>query len=106
MVSCMTPIRKGGGMTLVLGRGGGALGLGLVGLGRERADAFVRAARPGLGLRDRRPLGRRGGLLNLVVERREDVLDLLVDDRLEHALAHPTGPAMRTSASQSIFVPP
>src|SRR4051812_34072776 len=59
MVSCMTPIRKGGEMALALGRGDGALGL-----------------------------LRRRGLLHLLFEGRQDVLNLLVDDRLEDALPH------------------
>src|SRR3954471_519947 len=57
MVSCMTPIRKGGGNRLVLGRSGRPLGLGLVRLGGQRADALVRAARAGVRLGIRRALG-------------------------------------------------
>src|SRR3954464_5225269 len=72
MVSCITPMRKGTAncrsLTLVFRRG-------LVRLRRNRADAGLGAA-----VCD--------GGLNLRVERLHDLLHLLVDDRLQHALPH------------------
>src|SRR5690349_21939076 len=79
IVSCITPTRNGtatkGRLALVFRRGRGALGVPLVRLGRERADALLGAA-----ARDR--------VLHLAVERGEHVRDLLVHDRLQHALSH------------------
>src|SRR3954452_10840276 len=88
MVSCITPMRNGC-----------AIGGLLVRLGLERARALLGAARP----RRRLRVGRRGSrravvlrslgmrcdrALHLALERREDVRDLLVHDRLQHPLAH------------------
>src|SRR5215211_6715348 len=60
MVSCITPIRNGGGIdgSLILGRGGRALGLRLVRLRREWVHALVGAAGAGVGLRLRIAVGR------------------------------------------------
>ena len=83
IVSCITPMRNG---TARVARLVELVGPspGVVRLGRERADPVLGAAAC-----DR--------VLHLRVERREHVRDLLVDDRLQHALAHRADRARRSS---------